>query len=290
MGHYSALGGAGTAFGPVIGGLFAQYTGWHGIFIFLSALAAFLLVSVVLFLPETKRDIVQDGTLRAPRYLRAPIRWLGVPKALQTEQSRDKVHFRIDIAAPVRLLIQPECLCIVLFTGVCYTVWQVTMVATATIYAQEYGLEERNIGLTYISNGVGSLSGSILTGKLLDREYKRQLRREQAAQQDKHQLHQEQAGKQPKEVETTELIQEVQNIEIARIKPLVVPFVAYLISVVALGWLLEYRVHIAGPITLAFFVGGLDTVILAAFCEYKPHLLILGHMKYMLSLHILQLR
>ncbi|KAF6825965.1 major facilitator superfamily transporter [Colletotrichum plurivorum] len=251
MANYSALGGASTALGPVVGGLFAQYTGWRGMFVFLSAFTGFLLIFTALLLPETKRSVVDDGSVRAPRYLRAPLKWLDAPKTTLTPTAPAAAKFRIDFGAPVRLLVEPECLCIVLFTGVSYTVWQVTMVATATLYAERYGLDELSIGLTYISNGVGSVCGSVLTGKLLNLEYKRQLEKEQragAAADD---------GSPPSN--------EVQNIELARIKPVVIPTVIYVASVVALGWIIESNVHIAASIAMAFFVGGLSTVILAVF-------------------------
>ncbi|KAK1994357.1 MFS general substrate transporter, partial [Colletotrichum falcatum] len=148
MGSYSALGGPGTAFGPVGGGLFAQYTGWRGMFVFLAALAACLLLFTALLLPETKRGIVGDGSVRPPSYLRVPLKWLDAPKSDgEANGAKAGARFRIDIGAPVRLLVEPECLCIVVFTGICYTVWQVTMVATATLYAERYGLDEMSIGL-----------------------------------------------------------------------------------------------------------------------------------------------
>ncbi|TLD12492.1 uncharacterized protein PgNI_02766 [Pyricularia grisea] len=253
MGNYSAMGGAGTAFGPVLGGLFAQYTGWRGMFVFMAALAAFLLMTTAFLLPETKRDIVDDGSVPAPWYLQAPIKWLDAPKSGDCATGRTTTgKFKIDLKAPVRLLVEPECLCVVLFTGVIFAVWQATMVATATLYSERYGLSETNIGLTYISNGVGSLCGSILTGKLLDREYKRQLQRERKTQDEGNE------DQQPRQ-------QEVQHIELARIKPLMIPTVVFLISVVALGWIMEYHVHIAASITVAFFVGGLSTIIFAGF-------------------------
>lgn len=256
MGNYSALGGAGTAFGPVIGGLFAQYTGWRGMFVFLSVLAALLLLFTALLLPETKRGIVDDGSTPPPRYLQVPLTWLDAPKSSHRPTAKTGAEFRVDLGAPVRLLVEPECLCVVLFTGVCYTVWQATMVATATLYAERYGLDELSIGLTYISNGVGSFCGSVLTGKLLDREYKHQLKREQVAH------HQADADD-----NSSPASDEVQHIELARIKPIIIPTIAYIISVVALGWIIEYHVHIAASITMAFFVGGLDTIVLAAFCK-----------------------
>ncbi|EHA58476.1 hypothetical protein MGG_08656 [Pyricularia oryzae 70-15] len=252
MGNYSAMGGAGTAFGPVLGGLFAQYTGWRGMFVFMAALAAFLLMTTAFLLPETKRDIVHDGSVPAPWYLQAPIKWLDAPKSTGHATGRATAgKFKIDLKAPVRLLVEPECLCVVLFTGVIFAVWQATMVATATLYSERYDLSETNIGLTYISNGVGSLCGSILTGKLLDREYKRQLQREKTQDEGNEE-------QQPRQ-------QEVQHIELARIKPLIIPTVVFLVSVVALGWIMEYHVHIAASITIAFFVGGLSTIVFAGF-------------------------
>lgn len=255
MGNYSAMGGAGTAFGPVLGGLFAQYTGWRGMFVFMAALAAFLLMTTAVLLPETKRDIVHDGSVPAPWYLQAPIKWLDAPKSTGHATGRATAgKFKIDLKAPVRLLVEPECLCVVLFTGVIFAVWQATMVATATLYSERYSLSETNIGLTYISNGVGSLCGSILTGKLLDREYKRQLQREKTQDEGNEE-------QQPRQ-------QEVQHIELARIKPLIIPTVVFLVSVVALGWIMEYHVHIAASITIAFFVGGLSTIVFAGFCKW----------------------
>ncbi|EOD46770.1 putative mfs multidrug protein [Neofusicoccum parvum UCRNP2] len=246
MGNYSALAGFATAFGPVLGGVFAQYTGWHGIFFFLLGLAASLLALVALLVPETMRSIVGDGSVAPPRYLRPPLLWLDAPKTPPTEtQSLPRKPFKVDIVATLRLLMEPEVLCSVMFTGVCYTVWQMSMVATASLYSERYGLTELYIGLTYISNGTGSLCASVLTGKVLNLEYARQLAREK-----------EQLGGH---------VREVQHIERARIRPMIIPTVLFIASVVAFGWVIEYHVHIVVSITLAFFVGGLDTCILATF-------------------------
>ncbi|EJD43314.1 MFS general substrate transporter [Auricularia subglabra TFB-10046 SS5] len=246
MGNYSALGGVATAIGPVLGGVFAQFTGWHGIFFFLLGLSGFLLLLVVLLVPETMRGIVGDGSIAPPRYLRPPLLWLDAPKTAQEDaHAISRKPFKVDVAGTLRLLTEPEVLCCVIFTGVCYTVWQMSMVATAPLYAEQYGLRELYIGLTYISNGMGSLCASVVTGKLLNREYARQLERERAA-----------GGPE---------VREVERIERARIRPMIVPTALFLASVVAFGWVVQRRVHIAVSITLAFFVGGLDTCILATF-------------------------
>ena len=202
------------------------------------------------------RKIVGDGHVSTLKLWRPPIKWLDAPKKSSHHPSGFQGnHFSIDFRAPVRLLREPEILCCVIFTGVCYTVWQMTMVATATLYSERYGLSEFQIGLTYISNGIGSLCGSVTTGKTLNWYYKKQLKRETHA-------------RNSEEGEVT--IREVQRIELARIKPAIIPTIGFLVSVVAFGWTVQHNVHIAVPIFLSFFIGGLDTVILATFCKSIP--------------------
>ncbi|MCJ1324215.1 hypothetical protein MMC10_000877 [Thelotrema lepadinum] len=254
MGNYSALAGLSTALGPVLGGVFAQYTGWRGIFYFLVGLTGFLVLLVILLLPETMRKIVSDGHVSTLKMWRPPIKCLDAPKTSSNYPSGFRGnHFSIDFRAPTRLLREPEILCCVMFTGVCYTVWQMTMVATATLYSERYSLSEFHIGLTYISNGIGSLCGSVITGRTLNWYYKKQLKRDTRA-------------RNSEEEEVT--IREVQRIELARIKPAIIPTIGFLISVVAFGWTVQHNVHIAIPISLSFFIGGLDTVILATFCKF----------------------
>ena len=55
----------GPAFGPTIGGLFAQYLGWRSTFWFLVCYSGILLVVFVLFFPETCRNVVGNGSIPA---------------------------------------------------------------------------------------------------------------------------------------------------------------------------------------------------------------------------------
>jgi MFS family permease len=247
MGNYSALGGFGTAIGPVLGGLFAQYAGWHGIFFFLLGLSAFMLLVVVLLVPETLRSIVGNGSILSPRHLRAPLPGLRPPRVPE-ERSTLAAKRKVDVLAPMYLLAEPDVICSLAFTGICFMVWQMGMVAAATLYDTEYHLSQFAIGLTYISNGIGSLCGSILTGRILNHDYKKQLRKEAG-------------GADPAPCA------EVVEIERARILGLRIPTALYIISVVGFGWAVQTRVHVSVPIILGFFMGGLDTMILATFCE-----------------------
>jgi MFS family permease len=248
MGNYSALGGFGTAIGPVLGGIFAQYTGWHGIFFFLLGLSASMLLIVVLLVPETLRSIVGNGSVPSPRCLRTLLPGLRPPRVPE-ERNTLAAKRKVDILAPIYLLAEPDVICSLAFTGICFMVWQMGIVAAARLYDTEYHLSQLAIGLTYISNGMGSLCGSMLTGRILNQDYKKQLRREAG-------------GSEPAPGA------EVVEIERARILGLRLPTALYIISVVGFGWAVQSRVHVSVPIILGFFMGGLDTMILATFCKF----------------------
>ena len=45
--------------------------------------------------------------------------------------------------------------------------------AMSTLFKNSYGLGETQIGLTFIANGVGSMLGTLVSGKILDADFRR---------------------------------------------------------------------------------------------------------------------
>ncbi|KAF2452842.1 MFS general substrate transporter, partial [Lineolata rhizophorae] len=249
MGFYMGLGGMGTAFGPILGGLFAEYTGWHGIFVFLTAFFALCWIGYALLVPETLRGIVGDGRVPPPWYGRPPVKLLTPPAAPNAEELRAALppKKKVDLLGPVKMLKEVDVVCCLLFAGLHFVTWQVSMVAIATILADRYGLSELDIGLAFISNGAGSFVASLVMGKVMNRDYKVQLCKEAAAKAERGE----------------EAPQEVEMIERARIRSLIAPTAGLNASVIAFGWTLQYRVHLAAPIIFHFFIGGLNMALLS---------------------------
>ncbi|KAI0549206.1 MFS general substrate transporter [Xylaria curta] len=241
MGVFQAGLLAPVAIGPVIGGGLTTL-GWRAIFWFLTIYSGVFLVLLILLLPETLRSAVGNGSARTSNLVaRFP---------LTIYQKTTKVKFtpqpavtaktsRIDLIGPFRILFSKQAAPIILFLGIYYAVWQMSITAMSTLFQSHYGLTETQTGLTYIANGVGSIIGTLITGKILDADYRRVKAK-----------HESQAGRDDNDNTTF-------PIEKARLR--LVPIFAGLqcASVLVFGWTVQYsqRVHIAVPIITTFITG-----------------------------------
>ncbi|KAL0942088.1 MFS multidrug transporter [Colletotrichum truncatum] len=243
MGIFQAGLLAPVAIGPVIGGALAGSLGWRSIFWFLTIYCgAFLLILVVL-LPETLRSMVGNGGNTPPTLLqRYPL--VFYQRATKVKQNRAEaaantgVQKRVDLTAPIRILFSKSAAPITIFIAVYYAVWQMSITAMSTLFKSRYGLSDTQIGLTFIANGAGSIFGTLVTGKILDIDYRRVKARLE-----------------------TQLGGAGTNsdfpIEKARLR--LVPLFAFLqcASIAVFGWTIQFpdRVHIAVPIASTFVTG-----------------------------------
>ena len=69
-GTYIAFASLGAMFGPILspilGGVIGQYAGWHWIFWFLLIFSAVVFIPLILFMPETCRNVVDNGSIPPP--------------------------------------------------------------------------------------------------------------------------------------------------------------------------------------------------------------------------------
>ncbi|KAM0485483.1 hypothetical protein ACHAPX_001470 [Trichoderma viride] len=245
-----------VAIGPVIGGAIAGSLGWRAIFWFLTAYGGGFLLVLFVLLPETLRSIVANGS-RTPSSLigRYPLnmyqKFSKIEWNPESSATAPDAKKRIDIVGPFRILISKHATPIIIFLAIYYAVWQMSITAMSTLFEEKYGLKETQIGLTFIANGVGSMIGTLITGKLLDMDYKKVKAAYEA---------QVAQGDVENGSEATRSISKDEDdfpIEKARLRLVPVFSIIQCLSILLFGWTIQYphRVHIAVPIVSTFITG-----------------------------------
>ncbi|KAF3032245.1 hypothetical protein E8E12_002104 [Didymella heteroderae] len=245
MGVFQAGLLAPVAIGPVIGGALAGSLGWRSVFWFLSIYSGAFLLLLVLFLPETLRSIVGNGSRRPTGAMtRYPLvlyqkRKQQLVESIRPDTPRTKKG--IDIAGPFWILFSRQAFPIIAFLAVYYAVWQMSITAMSSLFESRYGLSETAIGLTFIANGVGSITGTLFTGKILDLDYRKV-----------KEAHEAQALDSLVEGRTVDF-----PLERARLRLVPVFALTQCASILVYGWTISYpqRVHIAIPIASTFITG-----------------------------------
>ncbi|KAL2418129.1 hypothetical protein ABEF95_004188 [Exophiala dermatitidis] len=145
---------------------------------------------------------------------------------------------------PLKLLKLPHIVVALFYTGVVYAVNYTITATISSSFADIYPyLSETALGLCYLSTGGGMILGSTLTGKMLDREYRR-AKQQWAAEADAE--------------------NDLFPIERARLSTMPLLLAIFLGCVFGWGWCLTSKVSIAVPLILQFILGYTSISILNA--------------------------
>ncbi|KAJ0367454.1 hypothetical protein COL154_003104 [Colletotrichum chrysophilum] len=172
---YQAIRNFSIAVGPVLGGLLSNYFGFRSIFVFLLIISTTTLAVIITFLPETMRSIAGNGSIRLDGMYRPLARYIrGDPEYIEQgsvkSSPRKKVTF-MTFVEPLRLLIQKDILINLVFGGIIYAIWSMVTSSTTGIFKESFGLNELQIGLCYLPNGLGTIVGSTIVGKLMNKDF-----------------------------------------------------------------------------------------------------------------------
>jgi MFS family permease len=143
----------GQAIGPVFGGTLAQFLGYRSIFWFLFGLALMVIVLTAFLLPETLRKIAGNGSLQLYGIYRPLInlrRGSEIPKENRYVPSRLSFSMLMD---SFKLLLEKDVLVTLIFGGFTYAVWSMITSSTASLFKDEYKLDDVQIGLVFLPNG-----------------------------------------------------------------------------------------------------------------------------------------
>lgn len=255
MGIFQAGLLAPVAVGPVIGGVLAGSLGWHSIFWFLTIYGGCYLICLLLLLPETLRSVVGNGSIKSSNFFQKfplSVYQRTTRTEFQTIHCAIATKNKIDVFGPFYILASKQAISIILYLAIYYTVWQMSITAMSTLFQNYYGLGEIQIGLTFIANGVGSIVGTLVTGKILNIEYSRV-----------NAAHKRRVAELPAVADgeyrnETSMDKEMDfPIEKARLRLIPVFSVLQCLSILLFGWTVHFprRVHIAVPIVSTFFTG-----------------------------------
>lgn len=166
----------GQGVGPVFGGILTQYLGFRSIFWFLVIVSAISLLSILVFLPETLRPIAGNGSVPLKGIHRPFIYSITGQKDAEDSAvptgKKSKVTFKT-VVAPLAFLCEKDVFITLFFGSIVYTVWSMVTSSTSALFEEEYGLNSLEVGLTFIGNGFGCMTGSYTIGYLMDYNHKR---------------------------------------------------------------------------------------------------------------------
>ncbi|KAI9847100.1 MAG: hypothetical protein M1837_003218 [Sclerophora amabilis] len=229
--------------GPLLGGVIGARAGWRWIFWFLCIVSGACLAAMILSLPETARNLVGNGSIRPPPGYRLPF-----PRIMEQSRSIDQdavpefdreSHWHIP--NPIKCLVilsRTDTFLVVTAGGIIYMSYCCLQASLSSLFVEVYGLGQLEAGLIYLPFGVGGIVITLISGKILDRDYRITAK-----------AHNITIDK----VHGDDLL--TFPVEKARLRSVFVPISIVIISTIGYGWSLQTRAHMAVPLVLQFILG-----------------------------------
>ncbi|KAM0541954.1 hypothetical protein ACHAPJ_013016 [Fusarium lateritium] len=218
----------GPAIGPLVGSYLATATNWRWNFWFLSiAMAAFLVFSVAIL-----RESHEPTLLRRRLRLAATSNEIDLSNDSEATPVTTKSKMLNAISRPCRMLVySPIVLVVSLCTAVNYGFIYIIFTTMSQTFMDKYGISNNDVGLTYLSFGLGNIIGNVAIGFFSDKLLKALAGR---------------SGRTKPE---------------HRLPPLVPGSIIVPIGLFIYGWTLYFNVHFMVPL-LGLFIVGFGTILI----------------------------
>ncbi|KAE8387453.1 major facilitator superfamily domain-containing protein [Aspergillus alliaceus] len=241
---YSSMGAtAGQALGPVIGGLIVQFSNAQSIFWFLTAFASFMVAVVLLFLPETSRPVVGNGSI-SPQKWNHRVLDLAYPRRAGHKQkvaggdTRPPLKRRPSPLETFKICGEKETAIILLFIALLFCGYATALSTLPSQLERKYGFNSLQIGLCCLPYAFGSLTSRWTVGFLTDWNFRR---------------HAHRLGIKIVKNRQTDLAE--LPVELARLQ-ITLPLVCISsVFIVTYSWVMAYETNLSGPLIMLCLAG-----------------------------------
>nr|A0A348HAY7.1 RecName: Full=MFS-type transporter phiL; AltName: Full=Phomoidride biosynthesis cluster protein L [fungal sp. ATCC 74256]BBG28509.1 putative transporter [fungal sp. ATCC 74256] len=173
----------GPSLGPVLGGVITQYLGWRYIFVILAAAALIFLFLLIIFFPETCRNLVGNGSI-PPKSLwnRSLVSLFKKGSKLEDHASgRNLPNAGSKKSNPrntnplkaLNVLFEYPTSPVIIFNGLSYAIYYAITSSLSYSFHDNYYFDDIHVGLSYIPIGVGTIIAALGNGFVVDWNYRR---------------------------------------------------------------------------------------------------------------------
>ncbi|ORY97648.1 putative multidrug transporter [Syncephalastrum racemosum] len=256
LGWYSLGWNLGPVVGPAIGGVVSQYLGWRWIFWLLAITGGVHWLILGFCLPETLRKLVGNGSGYCNP---TPYEWWCHRREVKQKSDEEKadsdlkndtfkkpentmtrrqtwLQWLLDPLQPLLYAKEKDILILLIFYSVQYAACYTVTTSMPVLFGELYGLNDILIGISYFPNGAGCIVGSIVQGKILNKDYRKMRQRFSVIPQ----------------VTSSDLDMPIEH---TRLRTVWVHAAIFNVLLIVYGWCLYVKTHIAIVLILQFVLG-----------------------------------
>jgi MFS family permease len=211
---------------------------------FLLILAGAFVVPFALFVPETGRSVVGNGSI-PPRgwnmnlldYFRNKRQSKNGGAEMTAPPPRRPLHIPNPLGS-LGVVLEKDVGLLLFYNSMVYCATYDIMTSAALLLPEIYGLDALHVGLCFLPIGIGSFLASIVTGRLVDWNFRRTARR----------VGYEVIPGQANDLRSF-------PIELARVQIALPSTAIGILATLGYGWAMDANAHLAVPLVMMFFAG-----------------------------------
>jgi predicted MFS family arabinose efflux permease len=137
-----------------------------------------MLLTYLLFIPETCRNIVGNGSLPPQRWNKPVIEYLRPSKRVLVETPSERTtKKRPGILSSIPIILEKESFLTLFFGGIMYAGYYIVITSLPAQLATTYGYNSLQVGLCYLPIGFGPLLIRPIIGRIMDANFRRHARK-----------------------------------------------------------------------------------------------------------------